>query len=339
MDENINYNMFIENSISQLGSNSINSSFNSYLPNSININDDDDDNKNLIQGTYNLTIGIVDTYTRCNPDFKSVQKLPQRVLTNPSIPTFNNGADNSECNLICRVHDILESVSSTGTSVYTILDLLGTGTFGQVFRCQKNDTKEICAVKVIKNKTAYHTQGILEIKIAKLLNKDFDPNNEKHIVRLIEYFEFKGHICIVFELLSISLLDILTQNQFRGLPLSVVQRFTKQIISALVVLQDANIVHCDLKPENILLCNNMKQKSNNNNNNKDELNSEDSTNSTSNEVDININALSINNVECSNNTLAHKRYKSPPPPNTASTSTSTSTSPPSSNSLGKNLKK
>jgi serine/threonine protein kinase len=326
MDENINRNMFIEKSLTQLGSNSINSSFNSCLPNSNN----NKDNKNLNQGTYNLTVGIVDTYTKCNPSFKSVEKLPQRVLTNPAIPTYNNGNDNAECNLICRVHDTLESVSSTGTSVYTILDLLGTGTFGQVFRCQKSDTVELCAVKVIKNKAAYHTQGILEIKIAKLLNKDFDPNNEKHIVRLIEYFEFKGHICIVFELLSISLLDILTQNQFRGLPLSVVQRFTKQILSALVALQDANIVHCDLKPENILLCTNSKQKSKSNNN-KIELNSENNNNNKNNEVDINISDLSINNVEVNSNSSSQKRYKSPPIPS----ATASSSNPSSSNSLGK----
>ena len=63
----------------------------------------------------------------------------------------------------------------------------------------------------------------------------------------------EGHICIVFELLSMSMLDILTENQFRGLPLTLVQTFTKQLVNALVTLEDANIIHCDLKPENILL--------------------------------------------------------------------------------------
>lgn len=45
----------------------------------------------------------------------------------------------------------------------------------------------------------------------------------------------------------------MTQNQFRGFPLSVVQRFTKQILKALVTMEEARIIHCDLKPENILL--------------------------------------------------------------------------------------
>ena len=196
-----------------------------------------------------LTAGIIETYKRCNPAFKCNHKLPQRILTNPTQAHGNDGLDNADANLICRVNDELRSLKS----VYVILDLLGTGTFGQVFRCQKVGTKEVYAVKVIKNKQAYHTQGMLEIKIAKLLNSTYDPKDEKHIVRIIEYFEFKNHICLVFELLSMSLLDILTQNQFRGLPLSVVQRFTKQILISLQALQEANVVHCDLKPENILL--------------------------------------------------------------------------------------
>lgn len=175
-----------------------------------------------------LTINISTTYKVCNPEFKPIEVLPQRLLSNPSEPVSNNGQDNVDGNLICRVHDKLKF----GERSFTILDLLGTGTFGQVFRCKRDDTKELVAVKVIKNKPAYHTQGMLEIKIA---NNNYDPSNEKHIVRLLESFEYYGHICLVFELLSMSLLDLLTQNQFRGLPLSIVQRFTRQILTSLIV--------------------------------------------------------------------------------------------------------
>jgi serine/threonine protein kinase len=196
-----------------------------------------------------ITQDIVNTYRLCNPDFRVVETLPQRILTNPSEGVLNNGRDNEDSNLICKVHDTFKHNDCT----FTILDLLGTGTFGQVFRCHRSDTKEVVAVKVVKNKPAYHTQGMLEIKVAKLLNSTYDPNDDKHIVRLLDSFEFLGHVCLVFELLSVSLLDLLTQNQFRGLPLSLVQRFTRQILTAMVTLEEANIIHCDLKPENILI--------------------------------------------------------------------------------------
>jgi serine/threonine protein kinase len=52
---------------------------------------------------------------------------------------------------------------------YRILDLLGSGTFGQVVRCQNTGTGEIVAVKVIKNKPAYFNQGLFEVKILKMV--------------------------------------------------------------------------------------------------------------------------------------------------------------------------
>lgn len=192
---------------------------------------------------------LVNTYKTCNPKFRGLEILPQRVLTNPSEGVLNKGMDNEDSNLICKVHDTFKMDGY----VFTILDLLGTGTFGQVFRCIRSDTKDIVAVKVVKNKPAYQAQGLLEIKVARLLNEVHDPNDERHIVRLLDSFEHHGHVCLVFELLSLSLLDVLTQNQFRGLPLVVVQRFTRQILTALVALEEADVIHCDLKPENILL--------------------------------------------------------------------------------------
>ncbi|KAF2288078.1 hypothetical protein GH714_004285 [Hevea brasiliensis] len=48
--------------------------------------------------------------------------------------------------------------------------------------------------------------------------------------------------------------ELIKINQFRGLSLSIVQLFSKQILHGLALLKDAGIIHCDLKPENILLC-------------------------------------------------------------------------------------
>ena len=59
---------------------------------------------------------------------------------------------------------------------------MGTGTFGQVFRCLKVSNNTYVAVKIVKNKTAYHNQGLLEIKIATLLNQQYDPEGTNHIV-------------------------------------------------------------------------------------------------------------------------------------------------------------
>jgi len=85
------------------------------------------------------------------------------------------------------------------------------------------------------------------------LNNDVDPSDEHHILRLRDKFIQKGHLCLVFELLSVNLYELIKQNQYRGLGLNLVRVFAGQLLDAMCVLKDARIIHCDLKPENILL--------------------------------------------------------------------------------------
>ncbi|KAI3751012.1 hypothetical protein L2E82_22002 [Cichorium intybus] len=66
------------------------------------------------------------------------------------------------------------------------------------------------------------------------------------------------HLCIAFELLDSNLYELIKLNHFRGLSLSIVQLFSKQILYGLALMKDAAIIHCDLKPENILLCTSVK---------------------------------------------------------------------------------
>ena len=63
-----------------------------------------------------------------------------------------------------------------------------------------------------------------------------------------------GFRCLVFELLSHSLYDVLRATRFRGVSLGLTRKFSRQIFSALSYLRSHGLVHCDLKPENVLLC-------------------------------------------------------------------------------------
>ena len=49
------------------------------------------------------------------------------------------------------------------------MDVLGQGTFGQVVKCQNLKTQEVVAVKVIKNKTAYFNQSMMEVSVLELV--------------------------------------------------------------------------------------------------------------------------------------------------------------------------
>ncbi|KAI7876951.1 kinase-like protein [Lichtheimia hyalospora FSU 10163] len=131
--------------------------------------------------------------------------------------------------------------------------MLGAGTFGQVVRCRNIESGRLFGVKVIKSKAAYYTQALAEVGILKYLNRECDPNDERHIVRLKHTFVHKHHLCLVFELLSINLYELLKHNRFRGLPTAIIRTFCEQLLEGLCTLREAGIIHCDLKPENILL--------------------------------------------------------------------------------------
>jgi dual specificity protein kinase YAK1 len=127
----------------------------------------------------------------------------------------------------------------------------------QVVKCRTLDSKteQLVAVKIVKNKPAYFNQGLVEVRVLELLNKQWDARDEAHIVRLQEHFVFRKHLCLVFELLSLNLYELIRSNSFRGLSTNLVRIFMTQLLKSLVVLYRAQVIHCDLKPENILLVN------------------------------------------------------------------------------------
>jgi dual specificity protein kinase YAK1 len=152
----------------------------------------------------------------------------------------------------------LELVDKKSDRRYVVQEMLGQGTFGQVAKCWDAETNSYVAVKVIKNQPAFYQQAIMEVSLLSMLNERFDPDDQHHIVRMLDFFPWKNHLCIAFEMLGHNLYELLKKNSLRGLQLKYVRTFSRQILDALVVMKGAGIIHCDLKPENILITPNVK---------------------------------------------------------------------------------
>lgn len=135
---------------------------------------------------------------------------------------------------------------------YEILQILGKGSFGQVIKVFDHKLKLQMALKILRNKQRFHQQGTVEIKILKFL-KEKDVNESYNVVHIEDYFQFRHHLCITFEILSLNLYDFLKGNNFQGISLSLIRRFAYQILQTLRLLKRHKVLHCDLKPENILL--------------------------------------------------------------------------------------
>lgn len=137
---------------------------------------------------------------------------------------------------------------------FEIKQLLGKGSFGQVFKCWDHKEKEFVALKIIRNKKNLQYQANVEVKILNHL-KDNDPDDTHNVIRMKEALVYKSHIWVIFELLSMNLYEFIKLAEFEGLSIGLIRRFTIQILYALEFFSRNKIIHWDLKPENILLKN------------------------------------------------------------------------------------
>ncbi|CAH6723848.1 dual specificity protein kinase Yak1p [[Candida] jaroonii] len=197
-----------------------------------------------------LSVYLTESFSICQPKKFQYSRTtnPKRVLTKPSEPKCNNGFDNEDGDYILYVNDILGTEEGRK---YIVLDLLGSGTFGQVVKCQNLSNQSVVAVKVIKSRPAYMNQSLTEVRLLEYLNAHGTGNK---FIKLLDTFMHKEHLCLVFELLASNLYELIKQNQFQGLNMKLVKILTKQLLESMAQLKSFQMIHCDLKPENILLC-------------------------------------------------------------------------------------
>ncbi|XP_056908708.1 dual specificity tyrosine-phosphorylation-regulated kinase 4 isoform X1 [Takifugu flavidus] len=135
---------------------------------------------------------------------------------------------------------------------FEVLEVIGKGSFGQVLKCLDHKNNELVAIKMIRNKKRFHHQALVELKILDVIKRK-DKDNLHNVIHMKEYFYFRNHLCISFELLGVNLYELIKKNNFQGFSIALIRRFTHALLRCLQMLHREKIIHCDLKPENILL--------------------------------------------------------------------------------------
>ncbi|XP_062524955.1 uncharacterized protein LOC101737313 isoform X4 [Bombyx mori] len=134
---------------------------------------------------------------------------------------------------------------------YKIIDTLGEGTFGKVVEVKDLELEHRMALKIIKNVEKYREAAKLEINVLEKL-ADVDPDCKNLCVKMLDWFEYHGHMCIAFEMLGQSVFDFLKDNNYQPYPLEQVRHISYQLVYSVMFLHDNKLTHTDLKPENIL---------------------------------------------------------------------------------------
>ena len=144
--------------------------------------------------------------------------------------------------------DFIKINSKPLQSEYTLLNLLGTGSFGEVWLAVHKETKSRRAIKQIILSDPSETELDKLLKEVSILKSLDHPN----IIRVYEVYKNKSKLSIVTEYCQggelfdrIQRMQRFTENQ--------AARYMLNMVSAVMHCHNSDIVHRDLKPENMLL--------------------------------------------------------------------------------------
>ncbi|KAG9300297.1 hypothetical protein G9A89_011370 [Geosiphon pyriformis] len=136
---------------------------------------------------------------------------------------------------------------------YHVYSNLGKGVFSSVVKAKDNSEGTDVAIKIIRNNDTMYRAGMRELNILKKLSLA-DPDNKKHVIKLFRHFDHKGHLCLVFESLSMNLREVLKKfGKDVGINIKAVRIYAQQLFLSLSLLKKCNILHADIKPDNILV--------------------------------------------------------------------------------------
>uniref|UniRef100_A0A3P8YUY9 Myosin, light chain kinase 5 n=1 Tax=Esox lucius TaxID=8010 RepID=A0A3P8YUY9_ESOLU len=132
------------------------------------------------------------------------------------------------------------------TDHYNVLEKLGVGKFGQVFKLTHKETGRVCAGKFYKGRRAKEREAARkEIELMNLLH-------HPKLVQCLGAYDLKPEMVMVMEFIAGGeLFERIVDDGFEHTePASV--RYMQQIVEGVGYMHQQSIIHLDLKPENIV---------------------------------------------------------------------------------------
>jgi dual specificity tyrosine-phosphorylation-regulated kinase 1 len=153
---------------------------------------------------YKLSVRLIDTYKHINKIYyqaRAQQTRSQNELSGNRGGVHNDGYDDQQYDYILKNDEIFHDR-------YLLRHRIGKGSFGQVVCAYDQQTNKDVAIKIIKSRRPFMVQAQTEIALLDHILVQ-DPNDEHNMVRMINKFVFRNHQCVVFEMLSYNLYELL----------------------------------------------------------------------------------------------------------------------------------
>ncbi|KYQ91396.1 putative protein serine/threonine kinase [Tieghemostelium lacteum] len=131
---------------------------------------------------------------------------------------------------------------------YIIIERVGEGTYGYVYRAVNRHTGRTVALKQIMNVPKEDDGTSIEVKYLTRLR------NQSNIVNLIDHFYTDNgkHLFLVMEFVGRDLWKIISNPQ-TVIDLKTIKNITRQLLEAVYQCHSRNVMHRDIKPANLLL--------------------------------------------------------------------------------------
>jgi len=143
---------------------------------------------------------------------------------------------------------LLETGSVLGDR-YEILELLGEGGMGTVYKATDRELDRVVALKVIRPEMASHPEILARFKQELILSHQVTHHN---VIRIYDLSDAQGVKFITMELIEGQNLQSILQEKKRLSPEEAVE-ITRQVCQALEAAHGVGIIHRDLKPQNIMV--------------------------------------------------------------------------------------
>ena len=143
---------------------------------------------------------------------------------------------------------------------YKIIDVIGSGSFGKVFKILDKDSNKIYALKRIDLNNNQFKENLKSIQTETQILKSI---KSEHIVQFHEYFKEGDSFYIVMEFCENKDLRSFINNYKKNNKLiheSVIKVITVELCLGIKEIHSKNIIHRDLKPENIFISDDFKIK-------------------------------------------------------------------------------